>query len=348
MGGTCVRRFACVVLLLIFVPNSRAQHYTITDLGTLPGGTASMAWGLNSSAVVVGASQGGSEYGFLWTKTAGMQDLGCGESFASAINDKGRVAGSCGPASDSETAFLWTPTGMQDLGALPGGAFSQANGINNADQVAGTSNYGNVPFGLHAFLWTREGGMADLGTLPGGTFSLGNAINEAGRVVGYSGLASSSGYHAFVWTRWGGMRDLGILPGGTYSDAIAINNFGQIVGSSDSRTSPGNVRAVLWTEGGIRHLGILPGASYSFAASINDAGDIVGESGPQGTDSSHAVIWDEYGYISDLNKHICGNTGFILLSARAINASGQIAGWGMIDGAVHAFLAQPKQSCRTN
>jgi len=347
MSGTGVRSLASAILLLIFIPNSQAQHYAITDLGTLPGATESMGWGMNSSAEVVGASLGGGEYGFLWTKTAGMLDLGCGESFAGAINDKGRVAGSCGANSQSETAFLRTPAGgMQDLGALPGGGFSQANGINGADEVVGTSNYGNVPFGLHAFLWTRERGMADLGTLPGGTFSLGNAINESGRVVGYSGLASSSGYHAFVWTRWGGMRDLGILPGGTYSDAIAINNFGQIVGSSDSRSSAGNVRAVLWTTSGIRKLGILPGASYSFAASINDGGDIVGESGPQGADSSHAVIWDEYGHIRDLNKHICGNTGFILLSARAINASGQIAGWGMIDGAVHAFLAEPKPNCR--
>jgi probable HAF family extracellular repeat protein len=351
MIATSLRRFAYAVALLIFtpclIPYSLAQHYVITDLGTLPGNSVSMGWGVNSSAVVVGSS---ANNGFLWTERAGMLELSCGEgsySFADAINNNGRVVGSCGTSS-AETAFLWTPTGgMQNLGALPGGEFSQANGTNNADQVVGTSNYGNMvsSYYLHAFLWTRDGGMTDLGTLPGGTFSLGNAINEAGRVVGYSGLASSSGYHAFVWTKSGGMQDLGVLPGGTYSDAIAINTFGHIVGSSDMRTSSGNVRAVLWTSGGIRRLGILPGASYSFAASINDVGDIVGESGPQGADTSHAVIWDEYGEISDLNKHVCADTGFILLSARAITASGKIAGWGMIDGAVHAFLAEPNEKC---
>jgi probable HAF family extracellular repeat protein len=351
MSGTSVRRFACAILLLILSPNLHAQHYTVTDLGTLPGDTASMAWGMNSSAVVVGASLGKGIHGFFWTERAGLQELTCGEgtqSFTDAINDNGQVVGSCGPTESNEAAFLWTLSGgKQDLGTLSGGAFSQANGINRAGQVVGTSNHGNVASNLHAFLWRRQGGMADLGTLPGGTFSLGTAINEAGEAVGYSGFDSSSGYRAFVWTRSGGMRDLGALPGAIYSDAIAINDVGQIVGeSSTSSTGSFNFHAILWTAGSIRDLGILRGASYSFAASINDAGEIVGESGPQGQDSSHAVIWDEYGHVRDLNKQICRNTGWILLTARAINASGQIAGWGTINARTHAFLAEPNQNCR--
>jgi probable HAF family extracellular repeat protein len=188
--------------------------------------------------------------------------------------------------------------------------------------------------------------MEDLGTLPGGTFSLGNGINGAGQIVGYSGFCSSSGYHAFVWTRSGGMQDLGVLSGGTFSDAAAINDFSQIVGNCDSGTSAGNIRAVLWTGSSIRNLGLLPTASYSFATSINNAGQIVGESGPRLKNSSRAVIWGKDGHIRDLNTLICGNAGWVLRSARAINATGQIAGYGTINGQTHAFLGKPGQNCK--
>jgi probable HAF family extracellular repeat protein len=351
MRGINALRYASAVLLLILVPIVRAQHYAITDLGTLPGDTASLAWGMNSSAMVVGGSAGNGIHGFFWTSTSGLLSLDCGESFADAINDNGQVVGSCGPTSSNETAFLWTLTGgMQNLGRLPGSAFSGGNGINDAGQVVGTSNYGSIPSSnyLHAFLWTSAGGMEDLGTLPGGTFSLGNAINGAGQIVGYSGFDSSSGYHAFVWTRSRGMQDLGALPGGTFSEAGAINDFGQIVGSSDSGASPGpgNTRAVLWTGSSIRDLGLLPGASYSFATSINNAGQIVGESGPRHKNSSRAVIWGKDGHIRDLNTLICRNAGWVLLSARAINAMGQIAEYGTINGQTHAFLGNPSQNCK--
>ena len=348
MCGTVVRCLACTVLLLTIIPNSHAQYYNLTDLGTLPGDTDSLAWGMNSSAMVVGASEGagsGGIHGFFWSTTGGMLDLGCGQSFAGAINDTSHVVGSCGPASDTETAFIWTQdTGLQNLGALPNGTFSGANAINNANQVVGTSNYGTDPSDLHAFLWTANTGMTDLGTLPGGTFSLGNGINMAGQVVGYSGYDSASGYHAFVWTASSGMVDLGTLSKGVYSDAAAINDYGIIVGDSDSGSSKGNLRAVYWKKGNIHNLGLLNGANYSFAAAINDLGDIVGESGPKHKDASHAVIWKN-GTIHDLNNKVCGTTGFILTSARAINVSGQIAGYGMINGNMHAFLATPTQTC---
>jgi hypothetical protein len=55
MRRTNALRCASAVFLVILVPIvSRAQRYAITDLGTLPGDTASLAWGMNSSAMVVG------------------------------------------------------------------------------------------------------------------------------------------------------------------------------------------------------------------------------------------------------------------------------------------------------
>jgi hypothetical protein len=65
MRRTNALRCACTILIVILAPIVRAQHYAITDLGTLPGDTASLAWGINSSAMVVGGSFNNEVHGFF-------------------------------------------------------------------------------------------------------------------------------------------------------------------------------------------------------------------------------------------------------------------------------------------
>ena len=67
-------------------------------------------------------------------------------SYAQAINATGDVVGWATIANGDTHPFLWTQRGgMVDIsgGALPGGSYVQAYGINDSNQIVGIVNYGN-------------------------------------------------------------------------------------------------------------------------------------------------------------------------------------------------------------
>ncbi|MDE3197296.1 MAG: PEP-CTERM sorting domain-containing protein, partial [Acidobacteriota bacterium] len=103
------------------VPARAGTIYTVTDLGTLGGGS-SYGQGINSSGEVAGSSYtvgNSAEHAFLWNGTS-MLDLGTlggATSSASAINNSGEVVGiSYLPGNSSFHAFFWNGGLMQDLG----------------------------------------------------------------------------------------------------------------------------------------------------------------------------------------------------------------------------------------
>jgi probable HAF family extracellular repeat protein len=243
----------------------------IRDLGTPFGGDYSVAFSINDSGVVVGASntpQG--MRAFLWTSTNGVSDLGTlpgqKSSIAYDINGAGQIAGVSGIH-----AALWTGGTIQDLGTL-GGASSEAHGINTAGQVVGVSESAE---GRRAFLWTN-GVMKNLGTLPGDSSSHADRINDNGLVVGAS--EGNAGVRAFVWTSDKGMQPVAGTVGTDYSEAFGINNLGQVVGQFQSALG---MRAFLWTAGNqMSDLNDLvkslpPGVVLVGAFAINDKGQIV-------------------------------------------------------------------------
>src|ERR1700730_4062045 len=177
------------------------QRGVVTDLGTLPGGSASFPFWINADGLIAGGSElaaldpdsGTPEFhAVLWQnhKIHDLGTLGGTSSLAVDVNNSWQVTGfalneiadpfsmNCvygGICPSTQTrAFLWKNGEMQDLGTV-GGPDSFAQYVNDRAQVAGVSYTSDVtdpntglPH-LDPFLW-ENGKMKDLGNF-GGTNS---------------------------------------------------------------------------------------------------------------------------------------------------------------------------------
>jgi len=333
---------------------SQAQ-YTITDLGTLPNGRFTSAFGINAAGHVVG--QGGTRstgvgHPFLYSQGV-LQDIGTlgGDvsgsgnfmnSYAAAINNVGQIVGASplpdGPLSSSGEphGFLYADGTLKDLGFeyVP-------RAINDTGDIVGlgpTYNFGTTLSHL-AFVY-REGVYTDLGHFGGGS-SDAFGINASGQIVGTAYTAEKV-FHAFLLDQ-GTMRDLGTLASGGSSVALAINVTGQITGYSETRPSVDiDYHAFLYANGVMTDLGTL-GGHFSQGLALNDHGVVVGYSTLAGGDAHHAFIYQN-GIMSDLNTLIPASSGVLLNEAVGINNSGQIVANGCytgVGGECHAFLLTP-------
>jgi probable HAF family extracellular repeat protein len=330
----CKRLPLCTVLLLGSL--ATAQQYSVTDLGTFPGGSVSQGQSVNVVGQVTGYARFANfnAHGFVWTQKTGLVDLGSippktNFSVAQGINSFGDIVGySDYNRFQAEHAVLWRQGTFHDLGTLPGGNYSQANGINDAGQIVGFSNSANNS--THAVVWGKNGGVQDLGALSGG-YSTGIAINIQGEVAGIS-ITQDGKSHGFLWNKSTGLRALPFLNASDYSAAAnGINNLGQVVGGS------GGI-AVLWQNNKnhtVQSLGVLSGTNWSSAFAINDLGQVVGWSG------FAAFIWTQQSGMVDLNTLIPPNSGWQLSLPLSINSLGQITGQGNVNGTQHGFLLTP-------
>jgi len=237
-----------------------AQHVflfsggSMTDLGTLPGGNSGVGYAINDSGQITGQSYIAGNmffHAFLYSNGT-MTDLGVlpggTSSQGNAINDSGVVVGGSVTAKDDSHAFVTqgNSPSLIDLGTLAGGTTgvgytSNAQAINNAGQIVGTSSV--LPSGEHAFLYSG-GKMTDLGTLGGNSSAFG--INNSGQIVGQFDSGGASGVGgAFLYSN-GVMTDLMSLIDPSdplvgklqLNGAIGINDSGWILAYGADFTNP--------------------------------------------------------------------------------------------------------------
>jgi probable HAF family extracellular repeat protein len=218
----------------------------LIDLGTLPGGGTSLAYGVNNAGQVVGEAR---------TDLAQFR------------------------------AFRWSAaTGMVDLGALGGAAnlMSSGRAINGAGQVTGYSARADGTFSLHAFIHDPASGLVDIDTLAGSGRSAGAAINDAGHATGeIFNLTEPFGEHAFLYKPETGMVML-VAPGGLASRGLGINAKDHIVGELIPPLGGGGLPFLY--NGGPSFIDLntvlepTSGAGWTLevATDINDFGQIVG------------------------------------------------------------------------
>lgn len=172
------------------------------NLGALPDGLGSRAYGINNSGQIVGDSFEGPftqpdyPYHAMFYSGGQMTNIGLlsvGDSTAYAINDSGQVVGaSTTPQTIHDThAFLYLAGGITDLGLLPGGNSSAAFDINGLGQVVGAAEAagsGDYRGPMRGFLHTGQDGMRDLNTLidstSGWTITNASGINELQQISG--------------------------------------------------------------------------------------------------------------------------------------------------------------------
>ena len=339
--------FCLSAVIALALPCGAQTHYKPIDLGVLPGGSYSAAFGVNDQSHVTGGggTNGASPiHGFLWEKNTGMKDLGTlggNNSYPESINDANQIVGQADVSSAVSDAFLWINGTMMNIGSL-GAQGSVANAINydpltmTFTQIAGWSPTSDNS-AIRAVIWNASLQITDLGTL-GGPDSLGFANNCAGQVVGEAATPSDL-MHAFLWDPGIGMVDLGTL-GGSSSQAMGINCSGTIVGFSFLAGDVQQDAFVYAPNAGMKDIGNL-GGSFSKATAINKAGRVVGFSYTPGDADTHAFVWTTTGGLQDLNKLIPSNSGWSLKVAEAISDNGGIVGEGTINGAAHAYLLVP-------
>lgn len=354
-----LRGLAGLLLIALFLANSLlAQGYRIQDLGE------GIALDINSSGKIVGTS-GGFGFHFDGTNrslvtqlvlpnvvdpTAPPSVISATSSSIVALNDTGDMVGMIATGTGINTAILISGTNRVILGSQMMTS-TVVTGINDSGLISGWQVM--PPYGHNI-------GIQVAGSLGVPNFSRLHAVNAQGIFAGSWGTESPT-FRDFRAYR---CRAMVVSPTGTitvidtrtlnedylsfaenssddnhWSDAYGINGSGTVVGAM--RSVDGSTRhAFKGTAGSMQDLGTL-GGFRSTAYDIDSSGQVVGEAETTGG-TLHAFRYAD-GVMTDLNNLLMqpADSGWELLTAKAINDRGEIVGQGRFHGELHAFLLSP-------
>ncbi|MFS8101048.1 hypothetical protein LFM09_28385 [Lentzea alba] len=250
----------------------------VTVLATPPGVTATRAWAISETGVVVGDAVVGQErraVKWVGNKLTVLATLpGAWTINASQVNDRGFIAGTATFADNSVHVVRWDPRGrVSDLGTF--GGFTEVRAINASGVVVGSSV---EPVTTQTRAFRSNGGRIE--ALNGGDAHAYD-INDFGYVVGDVETKQPRRVPA-AWEADGASVPLQEAPGTDEraSRVWSVNNAGVAVG--ESRGVP-----VRWVEGDTKPV-VLPGGSGS-AVQVNRSGLIAGTVQEGGY--PQAVLW---------------------------------------------------------
>jgi probable HAF family extracellular repeat protein len=315
--------------------------YTITDLGTLPGGTSSQANFVSDHGLIAGlasSADGTHNHAVVWYN--------------------GQIGDISLPGLGGLGSSAW---GLNEMGQVIGGGHSSTLDPNN-ENFCGAGSPAVAVLICLPFLW-QNGVMTALPTLGGPNGGVGQ-INNRGEVAGIAETGtkdkncppgvSISGtgpqvldFEAVIWgPQPGQIRQLNPLPGDTVGMALWINDNGQAVGASGTCANSAlpplafGSHAVLWeADGSVTDLGNLGGAVANIGLAINNQGQVVGASSlnDQATpfESNDAFLWTRETGMRDLGT-LPGDVNSVGLG---INDRGEVVGQsGDADGNSRGFL----------
>ncbi len=250
----------------------------ITDLGTLPGGSFSMAEGINTWGVVAGQSSTGPDEteAVYWSRTGQITALpglvtGPGAfSSATAINDAGTMVG-YSINENGKHAVRWARGQITDLGGLPGDYDSVAFAVNDFGVAVG---YSQGSSGEYAVRWDPDGRITELAVPAGASLTSSYGIDNAGYIVGSAFDQTNLQSYAVEWHPDGSVHE---LAGGQQDiQATAINDVRVAVGNNER--SDGGLDGTIWYPDGRSSVIAPPGGGpYVFyPTGINDRGFVTG------------------------------------------------------------------------
>jgi uncharacterized membrane protein len=285
-----------------------APRYRITMVPLRPSA-------INDAGQIAGTSS--SFRAATWKKKGGLHEVSLPAGFTRAegiaLNRHGHLVGvAVNLTTNQRQGFEYSNGKLTFLS----GSESKPSAINDAGQIAGEAML-NANGKTAAVVWKGHTAI-DLGGCCGGTaVGLNNHLQAIANIYDKQGQ-----YQAFLWDQAHGLQAIG--PPGGFSSALEINDAGHVVIESFSHG------ILFYEDGKLTALALSP-KHQSQARALSNSDEIVGSFGPF-PDSAHAFLWDKKQGFRDLNDLVAPGSGWKLRAATAINAKGEIVGWGDLNG----------------